>query len=70
MLNNLKPKKSEEQLKSSRFHRRLILFSQRPADVSVSQNHTLKVRITELEAEIARLRSTVKFLTDMYLEND
>ncbi len=38
--------------------------------MKLAKNHVMKRRIHELEAEVEELRSTVKFLQDIYLRED
>lgn len=70
MLNKLKPVKKEEKPRFSHPQRRLIGKGKKYVEKPNIENLPLMYQIVELEEEIARLRLTVKFFQDMYLQDD
>lgn len=70
MLNKLKIVRNDDKPRFSRQQRRLTGYSKKRTEKTVSMNHPLQNRIAELEEEIERLHSRVKFFQDIYLLDD
>lgn len=70
MLNELKPVGNDGKPVFIRQQRRLAGNGKKHIEEPIPGNSPWQDRIAELEEEIARLHSTIKFFQDMYLFDD
>lgn len=70
MLRNVRHTKNKEETRGHQLQRRVSAYVLKHGSPSTTNSYSLKNRIRELEEEVEKLRSTVKFFQETFLLDD